>query len=937
MIDSLEFPTENNTNQREIEYLKNNLSKKSLTPNKQITLSYNKKNTAYNSLIKKIRSTTPNMMNSSELSARNKKGFLTSFSRSLNNFYKQNNLNDDENDSPINLRNKFQQLLGKLNDNSTKEIGFNQLKDMIKKNNNQNSLRVFISCLSSYDPTSTMNAKEIYVLLYGYISLIFQENLMDPLDKPPNILKTINRILTHIRQFYLNQNSYIVHKAAAHSICEIFDNCMPKNNVKSVFLIFLEPFINMIDTGTNKISQDGSAICLSDFIFHLGKENNEFNNKILSTLDDKIISLCTKSSLDNPYLFESLFNLMKFTDIENYNNYFNELYQRFLIILSKVNKNKFNYLTKIFCLNILSLIANKVKSIADFSIGYYQEDILKVIEFNTKDKVVKVQTAAKEALINWYELKKINQEYDLKKREMNEDMKHLDLDKNNYYDQNKEGGNYVKKMDKLNFLRNLAKMAKIENDKVDLNTQLPETMKEQVYEKGIGNVLQFSNFLSKVNNKNENNLMKNPPNKNHKMEIEEYIKNSKQVKRYNAYKNEENNLNVNDYNIKEDDIKLINQNQNYNSSNNNNYINTNFTNNKNNNNYNKYNNYNTTNQYNDINNNEIYDKRLIENERLLDQISEENKKAKEIKTHSNKNFNQNLSPIVNNIMDDENINNEINNNDLIIENEESNKNRFKNVLPHKNKSYNNNYNQNNNNYNNNNNNNLSQLNKINKITNMEPKFNNYKKLKETLQNMLNTIIIKPIDNFEKNMNSRLDDMNNRINDLYLKLENYDSNRIFKDKDGSSYKIINNKLYKEVLNDIKKEINNKDNPNSQITKLWKEALSQVEKKNMNEAYSMILDSEDDLYLLRLICITGPILNNLSLENSRKVLMRINMIVRSHQIQYLLVSLIRNSLKYNVFETLNVNDQNDLLDSLYEISGLNNDLGREAAEIYTKITN
>jgi hypothetical protein len=203
--------------------------------------------------------------------------------------------------------------------------------------------------------------------------------------------------------------------------------------------------------------------------------------------------------------------------------------------------------------------------------------------------------------------------------------------------------------------------------------------------------------------------------------------------------------------------------------------------------------------------------------------------------------------------------------------------------------------------------------------------------------MLNTIIIKPIDNFEKNMNSRLDDMNNRINDLYLKLENYDSNRIFKDKDGSSYKIINNKLYKEVLNDIKKEINNKDNPNSQITKLWKEALSQVEKKNMNEAYSMILDSEDDLYLLRLICITGPILNNLSLENSRKVLMRINMIVRSHQIQYLLVSLIRNSLKYNVFETLNVNDQNDLLDSLYEISGLNNDLGREAAEIYTKITN
>ena len=879
MIDSLEFPSLNNTNQKEIEDLKRNLKKKSKTPNKQSTKSFNndnimkiktidskknnnyRKSSAYNSLINKIRSTTPNIHNSSELKIKNKKGIISNFSKSLNNFYKQNNLNEDEDYSLINKRNKFELLLGKLNENSTKEIAYNQIKEMINNNKNQESLRIFISCLSKYDPTSSIKAKEYYALLYGYISKIFQENLMDPLDKPPNIIKTINRILTHIRQYYLNQNSYNIHKASAISICDIYDYCMPKDNVKTVYMIFIEPFINIIDNGNMKVSQEGSAVCLSDFIYHLGKENGEFNNRILSTLDEKIISLCTKSSLDNSYIFEALYNLMQFTNIENYNNYLNELYQRIYFILSKNNQNKFSYLTKNFCLNILSLIANKVKTIADISIGFYQEDILKVIEFNTKDKVIKVQNAAKEALINWMELKKIYQEIDSKKREINVDMKNLNLDKNNYYDKKKEGGHYVKKMDKLNFLRNLAKMAKIENNKVDYNTELPETMKEQVYKKGIGNVLQFSNFLSKVNNKSENNIMRNSAKRNQKIEINDYIQNSKQVKRYNVNLNEVNKINMNNFNSQENNI------------------------NSDNNNYNNFNDY----------DNQLYDKNLIKNEKLLDQISQENQRSKKGNSIPDQNFHQKLSPIKHNF---------INNNENFYEH--------------------------------NNNNNINNLNQINKKnSNMEDSTKDLENLKQKLQNMLYIQIIKKVDDFEKNINSRLDEMSNRVNDLYLKLENYDSNKILKDKNGASYKIINNKLYKEVIDDIKKEINN-NNLDSQITKTFKEALTLIENNNPNEAYSIILNSEDDIYLIRLIFITGPILNNLSIDIARKVLMRINMIARSHQIQNLLVSLVRNSIKYNLFYSLSEDEQNDILDSLYEISGLNDDLGKEAAEIYANIT-
>ena len=62
----------------------------------------------------------------------------------------------------------------------------------------------------------------------------------------------------------------------------------------------------------------------------------------------------------------------------------------------------------------------------------------------------------------------------------------------------------------------------------------------------------------------------------------------------------------------------------------------------------------------------------------------------------------------------------------------------------------------------------------------------------------------------------------------------------------------------------------------------------------------------------------------------------MITRSYQIQSLLINLVKNSIQCNMFNTLNENEQNDILDTLYEISGYNNSLAKEAAELYTKIT-
>ena len=811
---------------------------------------------------KNLRSSTPEIK---KYKLNYKKSHLK-FSNSQNNFFNPDLSKEINIDNK--LRNEFQLLLGKLNNSSTKEISFTQIKDLIKKNHSQKDLRVYISCLSTNHENCTIGAKEIYVLIYGLLSNIYQENLMDPLDNPPNIIKTINRILNHIFKFYLIENSYIIHKACALSICDLFDNCMPKDNLKIIKMIFIENLINLISIGTNKNIQNGASICLSDFIFHIGKNlnNNLIYHNLLFSLDEKIINLCCKHSQDNPFIFEALYNLIFFTDIEVYNNNFKEIYDKIYSILSESNKDKYSLNTKINCLNILNIIAIKAEKIADMSIGYFQEEIMFIIQLNTKDKNLKIQKVAKETLKNWIKLKEINEKYDNKKRVLNQDL-NLDLDKKKYTNNNLP----AKKMDKLNFLRNLAKMSKNENNNnyYNYDKELTFQMKNKVYDNGMNNVIQLSNLIQ---NKKEKNFSKTM---NIQKEINDYLKNSNQVKKYNAYnlnyplKSERNNKLNNEEqkkNFKENSIKNFN--------------------------YEDEENEDKMNIYNNNNNSFLED----EKEELMNPIQQN-----EIK--------------LNNI-----INKFENNQEINIERNLMNKNR--------------------------------------KYT----KSNNENNIKLQLQNLFNNTLLKSFIEFEKNINSKLYDMNTRINDISDKIKQYKENpnnnndNILNSLDSTKYYINNqqfkvensiktksissnkkeDKIEKEYLNDKIKELFTNNETDCQIIKDWKEVLLLIDNNSPNEAYTKILNTGDDIYLLRLVCITGPIFNKLNSEISKRILMRINMISRSHQIQSLLINLIRSSLKYNVFNLLNQQEKNDVLDSLYEFSGINSIIGADAAELYTQIT-
>ena len=926
--------------------------KTNINTNNYTNLKYLKKTSPSKYNYKNLRSSTPEM-NKLKSNFKSKKIINKKFSNSQNNFYNQSLLTESNEynyiSKPNKLRNEFQLLLGKLNNNSTKEIAFSQIKDLIKNNNTQNDLRIYISCLSTNNQTCSIGAKEIYALLYGLISNVYQENLMDPLDNPPNIIKTINRILNHIFKFYLSYNSYNIHKACALSICDIFENCMPKDNLKIIKMIFIESLLNLISIGTNKIIQNGAAICLSDFIFHIGKNlnENEIYNKILISINEKIINLCCRHSQDNPFIFEALYNLIFFTDIEIYNNNFKEIYDKISDILSE-NKDKFSINTKINCLNILNLIAIKAEKIADMSIGYYQDEIMKIIQLNVKDKNLKIQKSAKETLKNWIRLKEIYNNYDVQKRELNKEL-NFDIDKNKYNMKNSEFP--VKKMDKLNFLRNLAKMSKIDNNtnnNVNFEKELTLELKNRVYDNGINNVIQLSNL---IHNKKEKNAFSKGT--NFEKEINNFLKNSNQVKKYNAYNlnvpiKNENKINNNNNNLNKEELQKISkefslkkekvddiENDKMNLYNENNSENENQDD------YfnpiqQKKNEQNLNNIIDDFENNYQYDYKknnmnLMNNNNFFDNNNQEiNFEENNINNEkhfiiNNRNINNeriNINEENENFISNNEINNLFNRNEQYIEN-----NQFKNH-------------------------NLNNQNQIQNNINSD--------LKLTFQNLFNNTLLKSFTDFENNINKKLYDMNLKINDISDKINEYKENQqnnqnLLNSIDSTKY-YINNQQFKTNNNlenskitksnttktNIKKEkdtLKNKTTNNEsdcQIIKNWKDALSLIDNNYPNEAYIKILNTGDDIYLLRLVCITGPIFNKLNPEISKRVLMRINMISRSHQIQGLLISLIRNSLKYKVFNLLNNQEKNDVLDSLYEFSGINNNFGSDAAELYTQIT-
>jgi len=71
-----------------------------------------------------------------------------------------------------------------------------EAQKMILSNQTPQALRIYLSSLTDHHQkqTLTSGSREMVVLLLGYIVSLYKTNLLDPIDQPPDLIKTVVRI-----------------------------------------------------------------------------------------------------------------------------------------------------------------------------------------------------------------------------------------------------------------------------------------------------------------------------------------------------------------------------------------------------------------------------------------------------------------------------------------------------------------------------------------------------------------------------------------------------------------------------------------------------------------------------------------------------------------------------------------------------------------------
>ena len=430
----------------------------------------------------------------------------------------------------LELRKQFINFLEKLTDNDTREIGNKGLKQLILDNNNSyQALRIFINSLMNFN-TDNLKAREIIILLFGYIAQIYQNNLLDPIDSPPSLTHSINRIVSHIRNKHMKSNNYAILKSCSYSILEIFDHCMPKNDIDNLNKIFIEPFINDINNAFHIYVKNGCCIYINDLVYHI-KKGNKFEKEMVKCMvvDNNFINdVILKIKIDfyqNYFLYETIYNMILYHDFDLLKKYFVGIIYKMIEILE--DKNILKKETKISCLKVLYIIIKKSNE-NNYNINNKKEsfkDIRNCVGNYEDDRLEEVRKVARDII------KLLNEiEFEKKKFEIN-------------------GVDKIKHRKIFETMRNFSKKNKIHKFG-EYDNMIVDNLQNDIYDKGITNLINLSNFIKNHSKNNEVEKINNN---------KRFLK-SKTTRKYNYYSKipfyEDNNLINNNNNLNFNNNKI---------------------------------------------------------------------------------------------------------------------------------------------------------------------------------------------------------------------------------------------------------------------------------------------------------------------------------------------------------------------------------------------
>ena len=901
--------------------------------------------------------------------------------------------------SPEDMKMKIREYIDKLNDSSTRDLYFKNFKTLLQTYTDTNSVNIIFPLLLSYTNDSmTLTGKEYQIILVAFALNI---------DFIKNITYTIlTKIMKAISSYLEKYNNLEIQKACSVVTIEIFDQIIKMGeNQENAFTFIIKFYLDLIEKNRAIVSQpkdngilNGSFVIISDLLCYIinlnsGKDIKEGNseiknegieqinrkidrdeiekasnlNSLQKILEETLFNLINKFIIfkyPNPYLIESINYLI---DIITYDDYKNKIIE----LIPHTNKVLYNtdaklYLSKIMICHLYSHLFKKMSLPQDEK---FITEMIEALKFTTKDRVVKVQIAAEEALLIYNNL-----------------IKEEKSDENNTTIQTR------RKMSKLNLLRNLSKINKEKN-----NIMSSKKVRKEIYEIGIGKFLRSNDYL---NNRDEENLLmlKKDINKSKSKskEKKERSISKKKMKKFKRKSDDNKNRfgteggvmifprfnGLNDEISKEDDTNNINNKLNdikFKSAKNNAFMKSlkdkdinlnddidiikrsltkkekerkeseNGNNELNDNKLNLLNKNRISNKNNNININENDIEKKEENEERDEKEENEEKDKKDIFSfkeeennigdQSTPNYKEKISAkkVSNKSKKNKRLNSKENsenneklgnsNNDLNMSDNNDSSNIQGNTVEDVNKI-----------------NTLSKHSGKNKIKNIKKEGN--KIYNNDLLNQLNKTfkdeLDKLVNNFELNTNNKLNKMNNRLLGLSqnvnriktnLNLIKHTNNLNFKD---SNIIINEEKEEQSVDSSITKNVDKNNYKSYNI--LWETITLYLKNENYEEAYIKALQGGDDIIFLRLIFSLGTnCLQYIPINTNKLILKHFNSIFRTFSIQNQFLEYIEAFYNMNMLNIkyFSVEELNDFMQTLFEIKTLKNDTGKYAQILYDRI--
>ena len=918
--------------------------------------------------------------------------------------------------SPEDMKMKIREYIDKLNDSSTRDLYFKNFKTLLQTYTDDNSVSIIFPLLLSYtNDAMTLIGKEYQIILVAFaLNVNYIKNITYTI-----LTKIMKAISINLEKY----NNFEIQKACSVVIIEIFDQIIKMGeNQENAFTFIIKYFFELIEKNKAIVSQpkdngvlNGSFVIISDLLCYIinlnsnkGIEENDPNiknqaieqinrkierdeiekastlNSLQKILEETLLNLISKFiqfKYPNAFLVESITYLVDIITYEDYKLKIKEL-------IPYTNKILYNteaklYLCKTMICHLYSHLFKKM--------NFEQEDkiiseMVQALNFTTKDRVVKVQIAAEEALLIYNNINKtqnIDTEVQTKR-----------------------------KMSKLNLLRNLSKINKEKN-----NIMSSKKVRKEIYEIGIGKFLRSNDYL---NNRDEENLLmlkkeinksrsksksldkkgrniskkriklkKNNDNKNDggimifqrfngvseeliNGENIDNINNKIKSAKYNTFmkniKDEDINLNDDIESIKKsiskkEKTRIENENRdndenNINEKNKDNLIKENeninqINNNINDNKSNKINIGSKENKIININEKEKNNNEKNSNEKDIKNESNDIKNVKEKEDNKDKNL-FNFKEEENNIGDQATPNYKENISEKKIKNR-SKKNQRLNSKESSEKFGNSNNELNisdNNDSSNIQGNTVEDINRLNTLSNRHMKnktkdLNNINnKYTNDIFNQLNKTFNKELDkminDFNDTTNTKLNKINNRLLGLSQNINRIKTNlNLIKHTNNLNFKdsnvIINEEKEEQSVESSMTKNDNKYNSKS-YNILWETITLYLKNENYEEAYIKALQGGDDLIFLRLIFSMGTnCLQYISINTNKLILKHFNSIFRTFSMQNQFLEYIKTfyNMKMLNIKYFSVEELNDFMQTLFEIKALKNDTGKNAQFLYDNI--